>query len=102
MCRDHGPSRRDCERPCFCEDHAGPTVFDLLDDQAALLDAALRDRTYQEGDERHLAEELIAGIPVRARQAVLAQVIELDHLSPRVMGVDCLLDETDERSYETV
>jgi hypothetical protein len=90
------------ERPCFCGDCAGATVSDLLDELAAILDAMLRDGVCTEDTDRRLAEELITGIPLEARQAVLAQMIEVDHLWPRVMNVDCLLDECDERSYRAV
>jgi len=79
-----------------------PTLGELLDQQAGLLHAALADRVYTDGFERQLAENLIAAIPAAKRGEVLEHMLEWDHLMPRVMAVDCLLDETDDRSYEAV
>jgi hypothetical protein len=90
------------ERPCFCDTCLMPTILELLDQQAALLHAALADRVYTDGFERQLAENLIIAIPAAQRGKVLEQMLETDHLMPRVMGVDCLLDECDPRSYEAL
>jgi hypothetical protein len=89
------------ERPCFCDTCLGCTVLELLEQQAGLLHAALADRLYEDGFERHLAENLIAAIPAAQRGKVLEQVVH-DHLLLRVMAVDCLLDECDDRSYQAV
>jgi hypothetical protein len=90
------------ESPCFC-DRCGPTaVMDLIDERAKLLDVALADRTYTDGYERELAEELIAGIPVADRVRVLEFMVTWEHLQPRVMTVDCLLDECDDRTYKAL
>ena len=93
-------SATDHARPCFCERCFCTTVDDLITERAELLDASLRDGLYADGYERELAEELIHGIPAARRRAVLEHVLEWDHLSPRIMGVDCLLDECDERTYK--
>lgn len=91
-----------CQQPCFCDDCWHNTVDNLVDDRAALLRAALEDRLYEDGFERSLAEEIISAIPVTRRLDVLRAMLTWDHLTPRVMMVDCLLDETDERSYKAV
>jgi hypothetical protein len=88
----------DHERPCFCELCLGITALELLDQQAALLHAALADDLYSQGFERELADNLIGAIPSVRRDAALSLMVH-DHLEPRVMAVDCLLDECDERSY---
>jgi hypothetical protein len=89
------------ERPCFCDTCLMCTVLELLDQQAGLLHAALADRLYQDGFERGLAENLIAAIPAGQCGKALEGLVH-NHLQPRVTGVDCLLDECEERSYETV
>lgn len=89
------------ERPCFCEVCIGATLLELLDDRARLLQDAFSDQHYAPGLERELAEELIAGIPAARRGAAL-EILAYGHLEPRVMAVDCLLDECDERSYAAV
>ena len=89
------------QQPCFCETCIMVTLYDLLDEGASLMHAKIRDRSDHEFLDRDLAEELIAGIPASRRQAVL-DILVSDHLSPRVMNVDCLLDECDERSYAAV
>ncbi len=92
---------RDHDRPCFCDICLACTVYDLLDERAKLLRAALLDN-YEPGFERILAGTLIDMIPVATRPKVLEFILEWDHLMPRVMAVDCLLDETDTRSYEAL
>jgi hypothetical protein len=94
--------RADHERPCFCDSCSLCTVGDLIQERGALLDAALLDGTYTAGYERRLAEELIEGIPVGSRAQVLEHMLTWDHLEPRVMVVDCLLDECDQRSYDVL
>lgn len=89
------------QQPCFCETCIMVTLYDLLDERASLMHAKIRDRDDHEFLDRELAEELIAGIPASRRQAAL-EVLVCDHLSPRVMNVDCLLNECDERSYTAV
>lgn len=89
------------ERPCWCQACLGITLWELHDACAIMLDAALRERAYVPGFERELAAELIHGIPSDRRNAALEMLV-YDHLSPRVHSVDCLLDETDERSYAAV
>jgi hypothetical protein len=79
-----------------------PTIGELLDQQAGLLHAALADHVYTDGFERQLAENLIAAIPATKRGEVLEHMLEWDHLMPRVMAVDCLLDECAPRSYEAL
>jgi hypothetical protein len=86
-------------RPCFCGHCLGPTLWELLDERAAILGAAFDDRLYADGMERDLADELIHGIPAGDRAAVL-RVMARDHIEPRVMAVDCLLNECDQRSYD--
>lgn len=86
------------ERPCFCEACIGATLLELLDERAGLLQNALSDQRYTPGLERELAEDLIAGIPAARRGAAL-EILAYHHIEPRVMAVDCLLDECDERSY---
>ena len=86
------------ERPCFCEACIGATLLELLDERATLLQDTFSDQRYVPGLERELAEELIAGIPAARRGAAL-EILAYDHIEPRVMAVDCLLDECDERSY---
>jgi hypothetical protein len=77
-------------------------IDDLLDEKAAILRAALDDRTYAPGLERDLADDLIAAIPADSRRATLEFLLTWEHLMPRVMAVDCLLDETDQRSYDAL
>jgi hypothetical protein len=89
------------QQPCFCETCIMVTLYDLLDERASLMHATIRDGMDREWLDRDLAEELIAGIPAPRRQAAL-EVLVSDHLSPRVMNVDCLLNECDERSYAAV
>jgi hypothetical protein len=86
------------ERPCFREGCIGATLLELLDERATLLQPALSDQRYVPGLERELAEELIAGIPAAHRRAAL-EILAYDHIEVRIMAVDCLLDECDERSY---
>src|SRR5437764_10879541 len=88
----------DHERPCFCEHCLGATLWDLLEQQAALLDGVLTDGLYEPGSERDLAAEAVHAIPPGRRNAALDQ-LAYDHLEPRIMAVDCLLNECDERSY---
>ena len=90
------------EHPCFCDTCLLPTLGELLDQQAGLLHAALADHVYTDGFERQLAENLIAAIPAAQRGEVLEHTLEYGHLMPRVMAVDCLLDETDDRSYRAL
>jgi hypothetical protein len=89
------------ERPCFCDTCLGCTVLELLDQQAGLLHAAIADGLYEDGFERQLAENLITAIPAAQRSNAL-EVMVHDHLQPRILGVDCLLDECEDRSYGTV
>ena len=91
-----------CQQPCFCGRCCYSTVDNLIGDRAKLLQAALDDRLYENGFERQLADEIISAIPVSRRIEVLEHMLTWDHLMPRVMAVDCLLDETDVRSYEAV
>jgi hypothetical protein len=90
------------DRPCFCDRCLPCTIYDQIDERAKLLRAALDDRLYADGFERTLADTLIDAIPVTSRPRVLEFTLEWDHLSPRVMAVDCLLDETDQRSYDAL
>jgi hypothetical protein len=76
------------------------TLWDLLDERAAILQGLMHDRNYPQGFERVLAEELIAAIPADCRMSAL-RILAHDHIEPRITAVDCLLDETDVRSYET-
>ena len=89
------------ERPCFCDTCLPCTLYDQLGERAKLLWAALTDRLYADGFEQILAEELIAAIPGASRAKAL-EVMAYDHISPRIHSVDCLLDETDVRSYQVV
>jgi hypothetical protein len=91
-CRTH-------QQPCFCDLCWLTTVSDLIGERAVILQAALTDRLYTDGMEREMADDLIAAIPSGLRLTVLAHMLTWDHLQPRVMNVDCLLDECDERSY---
>jgi hypothetical protein len=95
-----GESQHD--RPCFCESCIDMTLEDLIDERAALLKAAFDDRQYEPWLETRLAEELIAAIPVASRAVALELMVTWDHLMPRVVAVDCLLDECDSRSYAAV
>lgn len=88
------------ERPCYCEVCMLTTLSDLIDERGKLLDGAFLDGLYTTSFERQLAEELIAAIPASRRAAVLEQMLEWDHLCPRVMIVDCLLDDCETSSYE--
>jgi hypothetical protein len=90
------------QRPCFCDRCWCTTLIDLTGERAELLQAALKDRLYSDGMERDMADEIIAAIPVALRLEVLTHMLTWDHLQPRVMNVDCLLDETDESSYEVL
>jgi hypothetical protein len=90
------------ELPCFCDTCLPTTVYDQLDERAKLLRDALDDRLYTDGFERVLAETLIDAIPAAGRPRVLEFMLEWEHLMPRVMAVDCLLDECDTRSYEAL
>jgi hypothetical protein len=74
----------------------------LTGERAALLRAALADRLYADGMEQYMADEIIAAIPVGRRLDILAHMLAWDHLMPRVMNVDCLLNECDEQSYKTL
>lgn len=77
------------------------TLWDLLDKHADMLHAAFCDRKYTPGLEHALAAEVMRKIPADSRAEAL-NVLACDHLSPRVHSVDCLLDETDESSYQAV
>lgn len=90
------------EQPCFCNCCLPLALSNLIDERAKLLQAALDDRLYTPGFERDLADELIAAIPAASRGAALEFMLEWHHLEPRVMVVDCLLDECDSRSYEAL
>jgi hypothetical protein len=90
------------EQPCFCGGCLYLTVDNLIVERAAMLQAALDGRADTLKSRRELAEELIAAIPAAIRDDVLEHMLEWDHLSPRVMVVDCLLDECDSRSYDAL
>ena len=90
------------QQPCFCDHCWLTTISDLIGDRAVILQAALADRLYTDGLEREMADEIIAAIPAARRLCVLEYMLTWDHLYPRVMGVDCLLDECDERSYRAL
>jgi hypothetical protein len=90
----------DHESPCFCDVCLIATIDELIQERAKILDATLRDG--RDCSSRDLADELIAAIPVSRRGAVLEHMLQWDHLSPRVMTVDCLLNECDDRSYEAL
>ena len=92
----------DHDRPCFCDYCFCTTMQDLVDERGRLLDASLRDGLYVPGDEVSLAEEIISAIPAARHRAVLEYMVTWEHLSPRVMAVDCLLDECDSRSYKAL
>jgi hypothetical protein len=93
---------RNHQRPCFCDRCWLTTISDLIGERAVLLQGALTDRLYTDGMERDMADEIIAAIPVGLRLTVLAHMLTWEHLMPRVMAVDCLLDECDERSYKAL
>lgn len=95
-------TRQEHERPCFCDTCLMCTIDTQLDERAKLLWAALTDRLYADAFERRLAEELIDAIPVTSRPRVLEAMLQWHHLSPHVMAVECLLDETDDRSYHAL
>lgn len=88
-------------RPCFCDACLGVTLLDLVDERAVLLHGAVASRSYTDGLERELAEELIAGIPADRRGAAL-EVMATEHLSPHITGAVCVLDECDERTYTAI
>lgn len=90
------------QQPCFCDICWLNTIIDLIGERAVILQAALADCLYTDGAERNMADEVIAAIPPARRLCVLDHMLTWDHLSPRVMGVDCLLDECDERSYKAL
>lgn len=90
------------DSPCWCETCLTCTLDDLLDERAKILQAAFLDRAYTPGLETSLAEEIMHAIPAGKRSAALDYLVTWEHLHPRVMAVDCLLDETDERSYATL
>lgn len=90
------------QQPCFC-DHCWPvTIEGLIGERAVILQAALADRLYADGLESGMADEIIAAIPPARRLDVLTYMLTWDHLHPRVMAVDCLLDECDTRSYKAL
>jgi hypothetical protein len=90
------------QQPCFCDRCWLAAISDLIGDRAVILQAALADRLYTDGLEQDMADEIIAVIPPGLRLEVLDHMLTWDHLYPRVMGVDCLLDECDERSYKAL
>lgn len=90
------------QQPCFCDGCWFASMDGLVHERAKLYDAAILDGRDSGDLARGLAEELIEGIPVASRAQVLEFMLTWEHLSPRVMGVDCLLDETDQRSYGTL
>ncbi|MGH3218971.1 MAG: hypothetical protein ACRDPY_09735 [Streptosporangiaceae bacterium] len=90
------------QQPCFCDTCWLTTIMDLIGERAVLLQAALTDRLYTDGLERDMADEVITAIPSARRGDVLSHMLEWEHLQPRIMMVDYLLDECDERSYETL
>lgn len=90
------------QQPCFCDRCWCTTLMDLIGERAVLLQAALRDRLYSDGMERDMADEIIAAIPAARRLEVLTHMLTWDHLQPRVVNVDCLLDECSESSYEAL
>jgi hypothetical protein len=97
-----GDDWRTHQQPCFCDLCWLTTVSDLIGERAVILQAALTDRLYTDGMEREMADDLIAAIPSGLRLAVLTHMLTWDHLQPRVVNVDCLLNECDERSYEAL
>jgi len=100
-----GTATGDCRthhQPCFCDRCWPITISDLIGERAVILQAALADRLYTDGQERDMADEIIAAIPAPRRLDVLTHMLTWDHLSPRIMAVDCLLDECDRRSYEAL
>jgi hypothetical protein len=90
------------QQPCFCDRCWYCTICDLIGERAVLLQAALADRLYTNGLERDMADQIIAAIPGARRLDVLTHMLTWDHLQPRVMNVDCLLDECDDRSYKAL
>jgi hypothetical protein len=90
------------QQPCFCDVCWFGALDSLIGERAVILQAALADRLYADGLERDMADEVIAVIPPGRRLDVLEYMLTWDHLYPRVMGVDCLLDECDERSYKAL
>jgi hypothetical protein len=88
------------QQPCFCDRCWLTTISDLIGERAVLLQAALADGLYADGLECSLADEIIAAIPAALRLEVLTHMLTWDHLNPRLMTVDCLLDECDEGSYK--
>jgi hypothetical protein len=95
-------TRQTHQQPCFCDSCWCATISDLIGERAVLLQAALADRLYSGGLERDMADEIIAAIPASRRLDILTYMLTWDHLMPRVMGVDCLLNECDRRSYKAL
>lgn len=87
------------EQPCFCGICWPLTLDNLITERAAMLQTAINGHLDTLIIRHELADELIAAIPAATRGDVLEHMLEWDHLSPRVMIVDCLLDECDDRSY---
>lgn len=90
------------QQPCFCEVCWWATMDGLISERAALLNAALADRLYADDMEQYMADEVIAAIPVSRRLDVLTHMLTWEHLMPRVMNVDCFLNECDEQSYKAL
>ena len=97
-----GGDWRTHQQPCFCDLCWLTVISDLIGERAVILQAALTDRLYTDGMEGEMADDLIAAIPAGLRLTVLTHMLTWDHLQPRVVNVDCLLDETDDRSYEAL
>lgn len=93
---------RQHQQPCFCDTCWGCTIGNLIGERAVLIQAALTDRLYTDGLEQDMADEIVAVIPAGRRLDVLRHMLTFDHLMPRVMAVDCLLDECDARSYQAL
>jgi hypothetical protein len=74
------------------------TLQSLLDERAALLDASLLDRTYEEDLERKLASELIAALTTAQRHDALEWLLT-DKMHTEI-AMDGLLDECEMGSYE--
>jgi hypothetical protein len=93
---------RSHQQPCFCDRCWCTTLMDLIGERAVLLQGALKDRLYADGMERDMADEVIAAIPAAQRLEVLTHMLTWDHLMPRVVNVDCLLNECEESSYKAL
>jgi hypothetical protein len=76
----------------------GAVLYDLLDERAALLDAALTDGRYEEWFERKLARELIAGLSAGQRRGAL-EILVIDKMHGTI-AMGGLLSEEDQASYD--